>query len=100
MTLGAVTVGAVTSFVKVSVVCVVLPAASAPVTVSVGEVEVPCDQENAFDTYGPPAGDETVDGVCDQPVLRPTRDAVAEEAGPDTPSETAFVSVTDPPPVT
>ena len=39
-------------------------------------------QEKAFDTYGPPAGVDTVDAVCDQPVLVPPSDAVAEGADP------------------
>jgi hypothetical protein len=46
--------GGVESLVRVRVVLAVLPAVSRPVTVSVGELEVPALQENAFETYGPP----------------------------------------------
>ena len=36
---------------------------------------------------------DTVDGVCDQPAVVPPSAAVALEAGPDSASETAFVSL-------
>ena len=61
---------------------------------------MPCAQEKAFDTYGPPAGVDTVDAVCDQPVLVPPSDAVADDAGPDSASATVFVSANEPPPET
>ena len=69
-------------------------------TTSVGALDAPCDQLNAFESYGPPAGVETVDGVCDQPPVVAPRAAVAEEAGPDSPSVTPFVSLKEPPPAT
>ena len=57
-------VGGAESSVKVSVgAAVVFPFVSAPVTTSVGEEVVPWFQLNAFDSYGPPAGAETVEGV-------------------------------------
>ena len=93
-------VGALESSVNVSVAAgVVPPATSAPVTTSVGELVVPCDQLNPLDSYGPPAGVETVDGLCDHPAVVPPSAAVAEDAGPDSASETAFVSLKEPPPV-
>ena len=101
MTVGAVTLGAVESFVNVSVdAAVVFPAASEPVTTSVGDDDVPCDHVNALETYGPPLGVETVDGVCDQPVAVPPSAAVALEPGPDSASLTPFVSLRLPPPPT
>ena len=69
-------------------------------TTSVGALDVPCDQLNAFDSYGPAAGVEAVDGVCDQPLVVPPSAAVADDAGPDSASVTAFVSLNEPPPVT
>ena len=69
----------------------VFPAASAAVTTSVGEDVVAVLQLNVFELYGPPAGVETVEGVCDQPVAVPPSAAVALDAGPDSPSATAFV---------
>src|SRR6185312_16754478 len=89
-------VGAFESFVKVSVdAAVVLPAASAAVTTSVGELVVPCVQPKLLESYGPPAGVETVDGVCDQPLVVPPSAAVAEAAGADSLSVTAFVSLNE-----
>ena len=73
------------------------PAASAPVTTSVGDELVPLFQLNAFESYGPPAGVETVDGVCDQPPADPPSAAVELEPGPDSESVTAFVSLKLPP---
>ena len=75
---------------------VVLPAVSAPVTTSVGELVVPALQLKVFESYGPPLGVDTVDGVCDQPLVVPPSAAVADEPGPDSPSLTAFVSVKEP----
>jgi len=87
--------------VNVSVEAAVgLPAPSAAVTTSVGELVVPGDQLKGFESYGPPAGVETVDGVCDQPLVVPPSAAVAEEPAPDSPSVTAFVSLKEPPPPT
>ena len=83
---------------NVSVVVVVLPATSAPVTSSVGELVVPALQPKPFESNGPPAGVDTVDGVCDQPAGEPPSAAVAEDWAPDSPSLTAFVSVNEPPP--
>src|SRR5436309_11287246 len=101
LTVSAPPVGAFESSVSVSVeAAVVLPAPSAAVTTSVGELDVPCDQLKLFESYGPPAGDDTVEGVCDQPLVVPPSAAVADEAGPDSPSVTAFVSLNEPPPVT
>ena len=85
--------------VSVAAPVVVPPATSAPVTTSVGELVVPCDQLNPLDSYGPPAGVETVDGA-----VRPARRGAAERrsgggcrAGLRV--ETAFVSLKEPPPV-
>ena len=64
-TVNAPPVGAVTSLVNVSVVWIVLAAASMPVTTVVRELLVPCVQANGFDTNGV----ETVAIVCDQFVL-------------------------------
>ena len=89
--------GAVESFVNVRVLePVVLPAVSAPVTTSVGELVVPAFQAKLFDSNGPPPGDETVDDVCDQPLVVPPSAAVVEEAGPDSASLTVFVSLNEP----
>src|SRR6185312_3244550 len=94
-------VGAFESFVNVSFDAdVVLPAASAAVTTSVGELVVPCVQPKLLESKGPPAGVETVDGVCDQPPVVPPSAAVADEDGPASPSVTAFVNLNEPPPVT
>ena len=89
-------VGAVESLTKVRLVAVVLPATSRPVTTSPGPLVVPRSSENAFETYGPPAGVETVDGVWVQPVVVPVSAAVWLDAGPDPASVTALVSVNDP----
>src|SRR5207237_1592166 len=97
-TVSAPLVGAAESSVKASVVPVVLPAASAPVTTSVGELDAPCVQPKVFESKGPPAGVDTVDGVCDQPLVVPPRAAVAEEATPESESPTALVSLNEPPP--
>ncbi len=93
--------GAVESFVKVSApAACVFPATSAPVRFSVGELVVPCAQLNVLESNGPPAGVDTVEGVCVQPALPPASAAVWEEAGPDSPSETEFVIRKLPPPTT
>src|SRR4051794_30382131 len=89
-------VGAVLSLVKATGVADVLPATSRPVTLPVGELVVPAVQENTFDTYGPPAGVDTVGGVCDQPVVVPPSAAVVLDAGPEPLSTSALVSVTEP----
>src|SRR5436190_18507983 len=100
LTVSAPPVGAFESFVNVRVeAALVLPATSAAVTTSVGELEVPCDQLKLFESYGPPPGVDTVEGVCDHPLVVPPSAAVADEAGPDSPSVTAFVSANEPPPV-
>jgi hypothetical protein len=94
VTLGAVTAGAVESFVNVSVdAAVVLPAVSAAVTTSVGELLVAAFHENVFESYGPPAGVFTVEAVCVQPDVVPPRAAVAEDAGPDSESLTVLRSL-------
>ena len=69
-----------------------LPATSRPVTDSVGLLVVPAVQPNGLDTYGPPAGVDTVDGVCVQPDVLPPSAAVVLLAGPDPASATALVS--------
>src|SRR5207245_3752144 len=98
VTLGAVTDGPVESSVNVSVAAAVLfPAASAPVTTSVGDELVPLLQLKALESYGPPTGVETVEGVCDQPPAEPPSAAVELEPGPDSESVTAFVSLKLPP---
>jgi hypothetical protein len=89
--------GAFESFVNESVAEVVgVPAWSAAVRTSVGVLELPVFQLKAFESYGPPEGVETVDGVCDQPPVVPPRALEAEEAGPDSASVTAFVSLKEP----
>src|SRR5512133_1347703 len=94
LTVSAPPVGAFESFVNVSVeAAAVLPAPSAAVTTSVGELLVPAFQLKVFESYGPPAGVETVDGVCDQPLVVPPRADVADEAGPDSVSPTALCSL-------
>src|SRR5919198_193275 len=99
LTVSAPPLGAVESSVNVSAVAaVVLPAASAPVTTSVGELVVPWLQLKEFESYGPPAGVETVDAVCVQPVVVPPSAAVADDAGPESESATAFVILKEPPP--
>ena len=77
----------------------VLPAASAPVTSSVGEEVVPCAQVKVFESYGPPGGVDTVEPVCVHPVEVPPSAAVALEVGPDAVSLTAFLILNEPPPV-
>ena len=63
-----------------------LPASSAEVTVSVGWLAVPSDQVNVFESNGPPAGVESVPGVCVQPVAVPAeRRRRARRAGPEPP---------------
>jgi hypothetical protein len=57
---------------------------------------VPAFQLKVFESYGPPAGVETVDGVCVQPDVVPPSAAVEEEAGPEIASLTAFVSLNEP----
>ena len=102
---GAVTepVGFVESLVKVSVVVAEFPAESAPWTPSVGELEVPSDQVNAFvETKGPPDGAETVCAACVQPVDVPPSAGKVADAGPDPASETAseiWKLPPEPPPV-
>jgi hypothetical protein len=87
----------VESFVNVSDAHgVVFPAPSAPVTTSVGELVVPALQSKELDSYGPPDGVDTVDGVCDHPEVVPPSAAVAEDAGLDSESLTAFVSLKEP----
>ena len=101
LTVSAPPVGAVESSVYVSVADgVVFPAWSAAVTTSVGGLVVPAFQLKVFESNGPPDGVETVDGVCDQPLLEPPNAAVAEEAGPASPSVTPLVSLNEPPPAT
>ena len=86
--------GALVSFVNVSAgAAAVFPAPSAAVTTSVGVELVPAFQLNVLESYGPPAGVETVDAVCDQPLVVPPSAAVALEAGADSASDTAFVSL-------
>ena len=65
-------------------------------TTSVGSLLVPAAQLNRFETYGPPAGVETVDGVWVQPVEVPPRAAVVLEAGPEPRSTTALLSRNEP----
>ena len=88
--------GPVESLTNVSVVWAVLPATSRPVTTSVGALVAPAVQLKEFETYGPPAGVDTVDGVWLQPVVAPPRAAVALDADPDPASLTALVSVKEP----
>ena len=78
------------------VVVVVFSTTSLPVTSSSGALEVPASQLNGAETNGPPAGVDTVDGVCDQPLDEPVRSAVVLEAGPEPESLTALVSVNEP----
>jgi hypothetical protein len=84
--------GAVASFVSVRVGAAALfPAASAPVTTSVGELAVPALQLNRFETYGPPAGVDFTSGVvCVQPVAVPPSAAKVLEAGPEVASVSVF----------
>ncbi len=80
-----------------SPVVAVLPAVSLPVTLSVGELDAPAVQLKAFDTYGPPAGVVTLDGVCEKPVDVPPKVAVALEATPDPPvSVSVLLRLTEP----
>ena len=96
LTVTAPPVGAVESFVSVSVATRELPKLSFPVTVSVGALVVPPLQLNAPETYGPPAGVVTVEPVNVQPVAVPARVANALDAGPELASVSAFVSVNEP----
>jgi hypothetical protein len=66
------------------------------VTLSPGELDVPASQLKAFEVYGPPAGVETSEEVCVQPLVSPESGEVALEAGPERASETAFESVNEP----
>ena len=101
LTVRAPPVGALESSVSVKAADgVAFPAWSVAVTTSVGELVVPAFHENVFESNGPPAGVETVEGVCDQPPLEPPSAAVADEAGPASPSLTVFVSLNEPPPAT
>jgi hypothetical protein len=52
----------------------------------------------SFESKGPPAGVETVEGVCDQPAAVPPRAAVWLEAAPDSVSETVLRILKLPPP--
>ena len=91
LTTSAPPVGAAESSVKLRVgAAVVLPAASAPVTTSVGALDVPCDQLKVFESYGPPAGveasaapyrnwNERITDECYRPNAEPV--AVGAEAG-------------------
>ena len=78
---------------NVKIVAAELLDTSLPVTTSVGELVVETAQLNMVETYGPPAGADTVEGLCVQPVVVPPRVAVALEAGPEPESVTALVSV-------
>ena len=71
----------------------VFPATSYAVTATCAVPVVPADQENGFDTYGPPAGVVVRAGECDQPVVEPVSALVAAPAGPEPASVTALVSV-------
>ena len=85
------------SFVNVNVADDVgLPAWSAAVRTSVGVLVLPAFQLKVLESYGPLEGVETVDGVCDQPPVVPPSAAEADEAGPDSPSVTPFVSLNEP----
>jgi len=89
--------GAVLSSVVVRVVVAVLFATSRPVMTSPGVVVVvAAPQENVLDTYGPPAGVVTVEGVWVHPVEVPVMVADWLEAGPDPASATALVRVNEP----
>ena len=94
----SVVAGAVESFVKVSDgAVVVFPAASAPVTASVGEGFVPALQLKRFETYGPPEGVVFTSGVvCVQPVAVPPSAGKVLEAAPEVASETVFWIEKDP----
>ena len=97
MTVSAPPVGALESFANVSVADdVELPAWSAAVRTSVGVLVLPALQPKVLESYGPLEGVETVDGVCDQPPVVPPSAAEADEAGPDSPSVTPFVSLNEP----
>src|SRR5882762_3344210 len=93
---GAVTepVGLTESFVNVSTVAFdVFPAASVPVTDSVGLAVSPLGQAKLLVVvYGPPTGAFTVCGVCVQPPTVPPRTGKTADAGPDPPSLTVFLS--------
>src|SRR5437879_4689892 len=91
LTVSAPPVGAAESFTSVSVGAVVaLPAASAPVTPSVGDEVVPSAHVKTFESYGPPPGVLTVLGACDQPLVVPPSAVVVLDAGPEPASETAL----------
>ena len=77
---------------KVRLATAVLPATSLPVTDSAGELVVPAAQPKGLETYGPPAGVETVDGACVHPAVVPVSAAVLLLAGPEPASATALVS--------
>src|SRR5262245_13613154 len=79
--------GVVTSGLSVSVVWTVFPAASAPVTATVGELAVFAAHENVPDTNGPPAGVVCTSGVaCVHPVDEPPKAPNVADAGPEPPS--------------
>ncbi len=80
-----------------STVVAVFPAASLPVTVSVGELDAPAVQLKGFETYGPPVGVGTTDDVCERPVDVPPRADVPLDATPEPPvSVRVFVRLSDP----
>ena len=83
-------VGAAESSTNVRMAVLVFPARSAACTTSVGELVVPAVHEKAPDRNGPPSGVDTVWPTCDQPVAGPVSAGKLEEAGPDSPSATAF----------
>ena len=83
---------------NVRVVGVVLPALSAEVTVSVGWLAVPSDQVNVFESNGPPAGVESVPGVCVQPVGVPASAAVVLDARAEPPVSEAVFRIAKLPP--
>ena len=89
-------VGLVESLTNDNVVAALLPATSRLVTTSVGALAVPAVQLNGPETYGPPDGDDTVEGVWDQPAASPPRAAVALEAEPEPEPLTALVSANEP----
>jgi hypothetical protein len=74
----------------------VLPALSFAVTASVGELLVPLPQLNAFETYGPPLGVETVVAAKLHPVAVPASAPKVLEAGADVASVTAFCTSNEP----
>src|SRR4051812_24546273 len=89
--------GATESSTNVNAVALVLPAASALVTTSTGELVVSADHEKSLERYGPPTGRLTSEGLCVQPAEPPASAAVALEVEPEDPvSLTALVSVNEP----